>query len=352
MNFSLKPVSNKLEQTVFESFFVSKQFQAGKFLQSLAWAEFLNQHGQETIKLLIRDQNRKIIGKILVIIAKNAGFRYAYCPYGPIMPWQKFQPNEIKKLFELIINFLKKQNCIFLKINPPVLAKNRNLVQKISNLKLSKSQTNQPAQTLYLNLRQPTDLLLKNMKSKTRYNIRLAQRKNLKINSQVNQDNFNNFYKIAQTTAQRNQFKLHQKTYYQDMFEVLAKANILKIYSALYQKKVIASILVIHYQNTATYLHGASSNQNRNLMAPYLLQFHAINQAQRANLFFYDFWGIDQKKWPGVTRFKIGFGGQIIQYLPTYEIKINNRLYPTYTLLRKLAGWKNKHFFNHKTRKS
>ncbi len=76
---------------------------------------------------------------------------------------------------------------------------------------------------------------------------------------------------------------LHPESYYRKMFETIP-AEILKLYMAEYENKIIAANIVIHYGNTATYLHGASDNEYRNVMAPYLLQWQAILDAKKAGL--------------------------------------------------------------------
>ena len=93
--------------------------------------------------------------------------------------------------------------------------------------------------------------------------------------------------------------------------------------------------MINFYGDTATYLHGASSRKNKELMAPHLLHWRIIQEAKKRGLGQYDFGGIDEKKWPGVTRFKIGFGGSVVEYPPSVDIIYKPILYKIYRLARK-----------------
>ena len=102
------------------------------------------------------------------------------------------------------------------------------------------------------------------------------------------------------------------------------------------ERKIIAGNIVSFFGNTATYVHGASSNEYRNVMAPYLLQWEVIKIVQEKGYKYYDFYGIDEKKWPGVTRFKLGFSGNIVEYPGTFDLAFDNLWYNMYKVLRKI----------------
>jgi lipid II:glycine glycyltransferase (peptidoglycan interpeptide bridge formation enzyme) len=143
-------------------------------------------------------------------------------------------------------------------------------------------------------------------------------------------------WKLLQVTGSRSEFSLHPKNYYQKMASSLGPEKKLSIYVAYKKKTPLAAILVINHNKTATYLHGASANIFRNWMAPHLLQWEAIQDACQNNLQYYDFWGVDSEKWPGVTRFKKGFNGTEAVFHPTYDLP----LYPiAYQIYQKLYRW-------------
>jgi len=133
-------------------------------------------------------------------------------------------------------------------------------------------------------------------------------------------------------TSERDAFRLHDASHYRG----LLKAENIKLFFASYKGKNIATALICFYKNRVTYMHGASDNEARNLMAPYLLQWTVIKKARQESYKYYDFYGIDEKKWPGVTRFKLGFGGFVKDYPGTCDFVFRPLIYNLYEILRKL----------------
>jgi peptidoglycan pentaglycine glycine transferase (the first glycine) len=206
----------------------------------------------------------------------------------------------------------------------------------------------QVSKTIILDLIKSEEELLAAMHQKTRYNIRLAEKRGVKIReagvsspllSPANGagkeglgvvGGFEKFWDLMSATVNRDGFRLHEKEYYKKMLEV---ENI-KLYFAEFEGKVICAGIFSFFGDTAIYLHGASSDENRELMAPHLLQWELIKKAKSLGCKYYDFFGIDEKKWPGVTRFKRGFGGQELNYPGTFDIIFDKRKYIVYKLLR------------------
>ncbi len=196
----------------------------------------------------------------------------------------------------------------------------------------------QPQKTLVLDIAKPEEILLNQMHQKTRYNIRLAQRKGVTVQPTTNnqQSTIEIFLNLLEKTAGRDKFRLHPKKYYQKMLEVLGKKGMMKLFLAKYQNQIIAANLVCFFGQVATYLHGASDYNFRQLMATHFLQWQAISEAKKLDMKYYDFWGIDEKKWPGVTRFKKGFGGQEIIYPGTFDLIFQPLWYQAYNLARRV----------------
>jgi lipid II:glycine glycyltransferase (peptidoglycan interpeptide bridge formation enzyme) len=116
----------------------------------------------------------------------------------------------------------------------------------------------------------------------------------------------------------------------------MANPGFVKLFLAYQGDKCLAAGLWSFYGNKVTYLHGASDHKSRQLMAPYLLQWEVIKQAKDGGYSYYDFFGIDAQKWPGVTRFKVGFGGRVVNYAGTYDLVFKPVKYYFYNLLRKV----------------
>ncbi|MFH1427555.1 MAG: peptidoglycan bridge formation glycyltransferase FemA/FemB family protein [Patescibacteria group bacterium] len=300
-----------------------------QFLQSYEWGEFQEKVGNKIIRVGVEDNGKIIAAATLIKKTLPMGKSYFYCPRGPIgQTARQLDTRQLEFLFNEVEKIAKKEDAIFLRFEPA-----NNLRMKNEEFRIINTIDVQPSKTLILNLEKSEDGLLKQMHQKTRYNIRLAEKKGVKI---VEAQNFaiyfENFWQLMRETVVRDNFRLHGKDYYQKMLEV----NFIKLYLAEFEGKVIAGSIMAFFGDTVTYLHGASSNQYRNVMAPYLLQWHGLKLAKEMGYKYYDFFGIDEKKWPGVTRFKKGFGGQEIKYPGTFDLVFENGWYRIYKVFRTL----------------
>lgn len=192
-----------------------------------------------------------------------------------------------------------------------------------------------PRFTSIIDLQKSEEDILKNMHSKGRYNIRLAEKHNLTIQKSTSTKEF---YQILEKTAKRDKFYINPPQFYQTMLDTLQPKGKAKLFLAYHpnHKSPIAGMLNTYIEDTATYFYGASDHEYRKYMAPYLLQWHAIQDAKQNNFKTYDFLGIANPNNPkdplnGVTNFKSKFGGQNIQYSST-QIIIHKPL--LYTLLK------------------
>jgi lipid II:glycine glycyltransferase (peptidoglycan interpeptide bridge formation enzyme) len=208
----------------------------------------------------------------------------------------------------------------------------------------------QPSQTLILDLKKEPEKLLAAMHEKTRYNIRLAEKKGVRVYAASGkEDSFEIFWDLLQETTERDAFRSHDKTYYRTMLETLAgdpAANgktrpVAKLAFAEHDGRVLAANLMIYFGKTVTYLHGASSRVQREVMAPYLLHWQLIREARSWGYDAYDFWGVAPENepdhpWAGITRFKRGFGGTYVEYPGAFDLPISRFWYTLYTLARRL----------------
>jgi len=135
-------------------------------------------------------------------------------------------------------------------------------------------------------------------------------------------------------TGGRDNFRLHGAAHYKNLLTVAP--DFIKLFLAEYRGRNIAAGFFCFWGDKVTYLHGASDNEFRNVMAPYLLQWFLILAAKKEGYRYYDFYGLDEKKWPGVTRFKLGFGGRTVEYPGTYDVIFNSAGYRIYNLARKI----------------
>lgn len=195
-----------------------------------------------------------------------------------------------------------------------------------------------PSYSTIVDLRQSEEEILNNMKPKGRYNIKLALKKDVKI-IKADKNDFKTFYNLLKKTSSRDGFNVNSQDYYERMMETLTECEMLL---AIYDNKIIAGGIFTYTKNQGLYYYGASSNEFRNLMAPYLLQWQAILNAKQRSCLYYDFLGIsnpdNQDKLSGVTDFKLKFGGKIVKFNASYHIVHNKFIYLSYKIIKKLLN--------------
>lgn len=336
-----KIINDKLK---WNNFLLNQPTQTGIFLQSWEWLDFQKIVGHKTHRLGLIDENGEL--QAIAGVIENVlllGKKYLYCPRGPITN-QKLNIKNQNLLIEKIKKIAKNEKAFFIRIEPI----DQNLKSAILNLEFKKTSPIQPECTLVLDLTNSEEQLLAAMHPKTRYNIRLAMRHGVTIhrtrstNQEMLKEDFEIFWKLLLKTAKRDGFRTHPKNYYWQMLNVLAPhpkaspAPNAVLYHAKYQGKILATNLVMFFGDTATYLHGASSDEYRNVMAPHLLHWQIICEAKRLGFKYYDFWGSDEIKWPGITRFKKSFGGFEISYPGTFDLPLQKNWYKIYCLAKKI----------------
>jgi len=198
----------------------------------------------------------------------------------------------------------------------------------------------QPPDTVIVGLEGSEEELLSRMKSKTRYNVRLALRKGVRV-SRAGRDQLPAWYAVYEETARRDRIALHSFDYYVKLWDIAAE-NVgdgvkLDLLMAHYNEELLGGIITATYANTATYLYGASTNRQRNLMAPYALQWEAMKRARAAGCGSYDLFGIpptDNPNHPmhGLYRFKTGFGGRIEHRPGAWDVPLRPLIYAGYRL--------------------
>jgi len=320
---------------------VDGKIEKGHFLQSEEWEEFQRSLGREVFRV-----NDILIIKLPLAFEKSylycAGFSEAAKVLAIFAP-RKGETSSTPLLYEANDSPLKSQkrltpfaeNAVFLKFEP-MIDDGDGLAQELlgSGFKKSKKEV-QPQKTIILDLTGSEEELLAGMKQKTRYNSRLASRSS-KFKCQISNQTTDAsvFWELIRKTAQRDRFSTHTKEYYEKLLDL----PITKLFTAECQGEVIAANIILFYGDTAYYLHGASDYAHRNLMAPYLLHWEAIKYAKANGCKIYDFWGIDERKWPGVTRFKRGFGGREINYIGSFDYVFQPLWYWAYNLRNKIKN--------------
>ena len=190
------------------------------------------------------------------------------------------------------------------------------------------------------------------MKSKWRYNIRLASKKGVEVKSYSAKDAdfpcaFEEFFKLFMQTSERDGVQFHQKNYYLGLLNSSAEtqnAPVVRLYIAKHEGDVLAGIITLFCKKEAVYLYGASGNIKRNFMPAYLLQWNAICDAKKIGCPVYDFYGCppeENKNHPmhGLFLFKTGFGGKLIHRPGSFDVVLKKNWYAFYKTAEKLRAW-------------
>jgi lipid II:glycine glycyltransferase (peptidoglycan interpeptide bridge formation enzyme) len=297
--------------------------QNNSFTQSWAWGDVLLSEGKQVERLAIVE-GEEVSAQAQIVYSKLPfGWQYAFCPGGPVTGEEK--------IYETTLDYLKKNNSVFFRVEP----ENK---FKILNFKIQKTIDINPPATLVLDLKKTEEELLAGMHQKTRYNIHLAEKKGLQVN---NEKNLEVFWALMNKTGSRDKFSLHQKSHYEKVLE----SPITHQLTAYFNGKPVAVAVFVGFGNTFTYLYGASDYENRDLMAPYLLQWQGIKMGKVGGYQKYDFFGVAPVKdgnydtkhqYAGVTRFKLGFGGAPCQAPGTLDLIIKSQKYFIYKFFRLL----------------
>lgn len=197
----------------------------------------------------------------------------------------------------------------------------------------------QPPDTVIVSLADD-DTLLARMHKKTRYNIRLAEKKGVTV-EKTGVAALSDWYLLYRQTAERDRISIHSETYYRDLF---AHAPNLSLWLARYEGTLLAGNIVLRHGKLATYLYGASSNEHRNLMAPYALQQAAMHDAWEQGAVEYDMFGIPPTDDPahpmhGLYRFKNGFGGDRVHRLGAWDFVFRPLFWTLWTRADALRVW-------------
>lgn len=430
----------KIELTkISDSFASCDEFSdSGSFLQSPMWAEFKSRHGWKKLLFSVSVENTLLSGDFSVngggdASAGNAGgkfscsvlvrsfakniFSLAYIPMMPLFAVEKNsvlqnscesveteRVENVREYSEFLCDFakaLKKylpRNTICVRYDLPIdfaTVDERDFFNtSITTLALAerfplrKNKVDvQPPDTVLLGLEKSEDEILANMKSKWRYNVRLAEKKGMEVravlatdDAQKIDDALEVFYSLYKTTAERDGIAIHAKSYYRDLFSLCATHSCVahlketrsekvgavqkeqasaeqsgaggcasacgeqvSLYTAYHEGDALAAIITLFTQNEAVYLYGASSNVKRNMMPAYLLQWTAICDAKKFGSRVYDFYGIpptDDETHPmhGLYLFKTGFGGQEVHRPGSYDVPLS-AIYNLYTFAENVRAF-------------
>jgi len=193
--------------------------------------------------------------------------------------------------------------------------------------------------TFVLDLTKPESDLLAAMHSKTRYNLRVAQKHNVTVTEDNSDNAFAQYLALNEETTSRQGFYAHNKTYHQTMWKIMRAAGVAHLFTANYEGKVLAAWIIFCWNKTIYYPYGTSSRDHREVMAPTLLLWEIALWGKAQGYESFDLWGAlgenpDAKDpWFGFHRFKQGFNPRLVQFAGSFDLVIHPLLYKLYVLV-------------------
>ncbi len=303
-------------------------------LQSEAWGRFRRAMGIDVVH--VHDLPAGEAGWLLTFHAVPfTPFTIGYFPKGPTVT---------QEMLETLEKLGNDKHAIFIQLEPNVAS---NFKFQISNFKLLRP-SHHPLFTRYtfvLDLQKSEAELLQAMQPKTRYNIKVAQKHGVVVKEDNSQEAFETYLRLSQETTKRQRFYAHNETYHRRMWAILQPAGIAKLFTATYQKTVLAAWIVFMWKDTIYYPYGASSREHREVMAPTLLLWEIARWGKKQGHKAFDLWGAlgpnpdEHDPWYGFHRFKQGFNPELVEFIGSYDLILNPLLYRIYTIADKIR-WK------------
>jgi lipid II:glycine glycyltransferase (peptidoglycan interpeptide bridge formation enzyme) len=307
--------------------------QSPTFLQSGFWGSFKARFDWKAHAFSVGQTPLLVLTRPLAL-----GVAFAYVPWGPQLslgpqlspPDAAAASRGLAEIAQALRPLLPRNIC-FIRFDPPWHSQGENVeAPQIAPPLVRAGSDIQAPDTVLVDLSPPPEEILSRMKPKWRYNINLAAKKGVTVRCLRSgaelEAGLTTFYALLKETAVRDGIAIHSFVYYRGLFEQTVEYAAVppvdvRLYLAEYEGQALAGIVTLFRGGEGVYLYGASSNQHRNLMAPYALQWQAMRDARGSGCAFYDLFGIPPSSGPdhpmaGLYRFKTGFigdaGGRII----------------------------------------
>jgi hypothetical protein len=287
-------------------------------LQSWEWGEF-----------------RKAMG-IDVVRTKHGQLTFHNVPHTPwVIGYFPKGPKPTSQMLHDLRLLGASKHAIFIQLEPNIAASKNTLT--LPELRAS----HHPLFTKYtfvLDLNKSEEELLKAMHSKTRYNLRIAQKHGVSVTEDNSEKAFAAYLRLNEETTGRQGFFAHNKTYHQTMWRIMKDAGIAHLFTATYKGEILAAWILFAWNKTLYYPYGTSSRQHREVMAPTLLLWEIAKWGKANGYTSFDLWGAmgpepdPDDPWFGFHRFKQGFNPLLVEHVGSFDLVINPLLYKLYTL--------------------
>ena len=299
------------------------QFKEANFLQSPEWGKVNTLVGHQVVV----ETGDEYYCQMIVKNAKRG--RYLEIPGGPLLDWQKSEL--VENVFRTIRQVARSKKCVFIRMRPGLLSSPENLA-------LMRKLGAEPApmhlhaeHTVILDLQKSEDELLKDMRRQTRYEVRRSAKLGLEVTWGNSEELFREFHAVQTETALRQHFVPP------DLKMLLAEREAFGENARLYVAKTtegqaVAYGLILISGQEAEYFEAASTELNHKLPGAYALQWQVIKDLKALSVARYNLWGIappgvTHHRYAGVTVFKTGFGGDIVEFVPAQDLVLSRTKY-------------------------
>jgi lipid II:glycine glycyltransferase (peptidoglycan interpeptide bridge formation enzyme) len=324
-----------------------------QIFQTEAWAEIKSNYGWKSTRYVIpfgknRHANAMILERSQQLMPLLSPACVLYIPRGPIADWG--QVEELPELLETLEKIALERKAIFIKIDPEIILgygipgesgeSNSSTAAKILELLISRGWNFSKDQiqfknTVWIDLHDDENLILEKMKQKTRYNIKLCQKKGVVIRRGKTRD-LDRLFQLYAHTSLRDGFAIRERKYYLDVWMKFMNADMAIPLVAEYEGKILAGLFLFHLEKRSWYLYGMSSDEHRELMPNYGLQWEAIRLSKELGCEKYDLWGAPDKfdgndRMAGVFRFKMGLGGEVVRLIGAWDFPARKLEYSLYS---------------------
>lgn len=318
---------------------VSSNPDGGHLYQSKQWAQFKESGGWDPIYCVYEAAGRVVAFVLLKKPVSILGNIY-YCSKGPGF-FRDFKTDHDSKahFMEFMVDlksFISKEDrsTILVKVEPQ-LELGQDIDLKTIGLIKSKSDW-QYSSTILVDISKPEDELLASLKQKTRYNIRLAERKGVKVEArEINDSNIELMYELMQETRKRGGYFLRPKEYFAEYWKLFSHAGNGQLLIASHDGDTLGGVFAAVAGEYGYYKDGGSFDTKRNLMAPYLLQWEAIKWAKSKQASKYDMVSSpsnadikdESHLQHGLYQFKRSFSEEITDFVGCWDLPIHQQKY-------------------------
>jgi len=322
-------------------------------LQSYQWGQLKAGTGWEPLPVAVVDEGRmRACALVLKRRLPHLGRSLLYAPRGPVVDFS--DQEAFVRLLDGIRALARQHRAVALKVDPPIPAEHAQAAEALRQAGFRPVEHDdqglggtQPRWVMKTDLTPEPDELLDSFKGKWRYNIRLAGRKDVLVRRDCTRDDLAEFYDLLLVTGERDSFTVRTREYFERMYDLLVPAGMAKLFAAEYEGEMIAAALLFKMGRQATYVYGASSNEQRNRMPNHLLQWEMMLWAREHGCTVYDFRGVAREvhgepisPLEGLNRFKRGFAAQYMEYVGEWDLVFSPTWYRVYALARSLRNRK------------